>query len=93
MNNAELRELQARLGFTNPQLAAWLGYSLSSVVKLRRDGVPVPGPVARALRQAVALDRVAKLNPDAGEIGPGMLATIVTEARAQLEVPTEGAPC
>lgn len=32
-----------------------------------------------------ALHRVAHLNPDAGEIGPGMLKTIVAEAREVLE--------
>lgn len=32
-----------------------------------------------------ALHRVANLNPDAGEIGPGMLKTIVAEARDVLE--------
>jgi len=51
-----------------------------------------PALLARAyndLRQrAIALEkaslRVAKLNPSAGEIGAGMLATIVQESRAAL---------
>lgn len=32
----------------------------------------------------VALKRVARLNPDAGEIGAGMLSTIINDARAAL---------
>jgi hypothetical protein len=38
----------------------------------------------RAIRMEAALLRVARLNPDAGEIGAGMLRTIVSEARNAL---------
>jgi len=38
----------------------------------------------RAIRLEAAALRVAKLNPNAGEIGAGMLATIVEEAQAAL---------
>jgi hypothetical protein len=39
---------------------------------------------ARAIRLEAASLRVARLNPNAGEIGAGMLATIVEEAQAAL---------
>lgn len=35
------------------------------------------------------IDTIARLNPDAGEIGPGMLANIVQEARA---IQAQGTP-
>jgi hypothetical protein len=38
----------------------------------------------RAMRMEAALLRVARLNPDTGEIGAGMLRTIVSEARNAL---------
>ena len=34
---------------------------------------------------AALVQRVANLNPDAGEIGPGMMAQLVTDARRILE--------
>ena len=40
--------------------------------------------IAAAPDMLDALDRVANLNPDAGEIGEGMLKTIVSEARAAI---------
>jgi hypothetical protein len=39
---------------------------------------------ARAIALEKAARRVARLNPAAGEIGAGMLATIVNEAQAAL---------
>lgn len=40
--------------------------------------------LANAPKMRDALSRVARLNPDADEIGPGMLKTIVAEARDAL---------
>lgn len=54
-----------------------------------RDAKEDIAELEAALREAVAaLNRVANLNEHAGEIGDGMLRTIVAEARAVVGSPT-----
>lgn len=61
MDNKEFREIQDRKGWDNPAMADFLGYSVSAVVKLRRDGTTIPTPVARCLRMYMAaLDIIEK---------------------------------
>ena len=53
-------------------------------------GIDAPAQALRVAREA--LTRVAKLNESAGEIGAGMLAIIVGEARAALTILTQSQP-
>ena len=71
MTNDELRKAQARLGWENAEMAQFLGYSLSNVVKLRRDGNRIPTAVARAVCLYEAITRyVDKAPPDAPSVAP-----------------------
>ena len=53
----------------------------AELVRQREEATIRPGAV---VCMATALERVANLNEDAGEIGDGMLRTIVADARAAL---------
>lgn len=74
------------MGVTNQQLADWLGLNADDVMELREGRVRASGPIIRALLLAEAAERVARLNPEAGEIGPGMLQRIISEAKQGLPV-------
>lgn len=51
------------------------GQVLFAITDMRRD----------ILTMAQFIERVARLNPDAGEIGPGMLAQLVHDARELID--------
>lgn len=55
--------------------------------KVGRRQIPLMLTSEDVDRMEAALRRVAKLNPNAGEIGAGMLKTIVEEARKALKMP------
>ena len=86
MTSEEFRQHQARLGVTNQQLADWLGINADDVMDLREGRVRASGPIVRALLLAEAAERVSRLNPESGEIGPGMLQRIISEAKQALPV-------
>lgn len=68
-------------------------YEIADAMREARMAKPPPGFASWAV-QADAMrlvDKVAAFNPDAGEIGAGMLANLVTLARS-IKQQTEGNP-
>ena len=55
--------------------------------KVGRKYIPLCATSEQVDAMEAALRRVANLNPNAGEIGEGMLKTIVEEARKALRMP------
>jgi len=74
----------------NPNTGSWLESDSAIEAWNTRAGIAAPSEALRVAREA--LTRVAKLNESAGEIGAGMLAIIVGEARAALALLTQSQP-
>lgn len=63
-----------------------MNYSGKLYGKVGRQHIPLILTSEDVDAMEAALRRVANLNPDAGEIGAGMLKTIVDEARKALKM-------
>lgn len=83
MTPSEYRTALSTLGLSQLAAGRWLGVSPKTAQRYATEGPS--GPAARAVTQRIEtawlLKTCASLNPDAGEIGAGMLAQIVSEAR------------
>lgn len=83
MTPAEYRTALATLGLSQLAAGRWLGVSPKTAQNYATKGPS--GPAARAITNAIEtawlIRTCASLNPNAGEIGDGMLAQIVSEAR------------
>ena len=83
MTPSEYRTALATLGLSQLAAGRWLGVSPKTAQNYATKGPS--GPAIRAitsrLETAWLIRTCAGLNPDAGEIGAGMLAQIVREAR------------
>ncbi len=83
MTGPEYQSALTTLSLTPDQAASWLGIGRSTAYRYLKTGCG--GAVERALTErletAWLVRTCASLNPDAGEIGAGMLAQIVSEAR------------
>lgn len=68
MDKNELKEIQENLELSNKELAEWLGYSVSNVVKMRNGKTAIPGPVARSMRMRLAIQDFSMLHPTANAV-------------------------
>lgn len=50
MTAGEFIQLQERIGCSAAQLARWMGLSPLTVTRYRTGAVPIPGPVALAMK-------------------------------------------
>lgn len=75
----------------NGSVAFAYGPSFPERSQVGREAMANARLIAAAPDLLAALHRVAALNPDAGEIGAGMLRIIVGEARAAIAKATGGA--
>ena len=83
MTSAEYRTALTALGLSIQSAGRWLNVSPKTAQNYATKGPS--GPAARAVTNAIEtawlIRTCASLNPNAGEIGDGMLAQIVSEAR------------
>ncbi len=83
MTGPEYATAMHTLNLTPDQAASWLGIGRSTAYRYLKTGCegPVVVAISERLETAWLVKTCARLNPDAGEIGAGMLAQIVSEAR------------
>lgn len=83
MSPSEYTTALATLSLTPEQAATWLGIGRSTAYRYLKTGCEgaVSAAINERLETAWLVRTCARLNPDCHEIGAGMLAQIVSEAR------------